>query len=170
MLGSESVHSTLALGQIVKGNVIENFLHDGCVLENLAILFWVFNAPLHSVPDVFIPLYNSLCKPLVPGVPLVPALLCNFIEISLRHGCSPVNLLHIFRTPFPKNTSGELFLCCKHLLLAFTTFVILGCGVKKYCKEVLYSWKWGKRINWILEILLGKYLFKVSSKDTRVIS
>ena len=26
-------------------------------------------------------------------------LLCNFIEITLQHGCSPVNLLHIFRTP-----------------------------------------------------------------------
>ena len=26
------------------------------------------------------------------------------------HGCSPVNLLHIFRTPFSKNTSGWLFL------------------------------------------------------------
>ena len=24
----------------------------------------------------------------------------NFIEIILRHGCSPVNLLHTFRTPF----------------------------------------------------------------------
>ena len=29
-------------------------------------------------------------------------LLCNFIEITLRHGCFPVNLLHIFRTPFSK--------------------------------------------------------------------
>ena len=27
-------------------------------------------------------------------------LLCNFTEITLRNGCSPVNLLHIFRTPF----------------------------------------------------------------------
>ena len=35
-------------------------------------------------------------------------LLCNFIEIAFRHGCSPVNLLHIFRTPFSKNTSGGL--------------------------------------------------------------
>ena len=26
------------------------------------------------------------------------------------YGCSPVNLLHIFRTPFPKNTSGRLLL------------------------------------------------------------
>ena len=30
----------------------------------------------------------------------------NFIEIALRHGCSPINLPHIFRTPFPNNTSG----------------------------------------------------------------
>ena len=26
-------------------------------------------------------------------------LLCNFIEITLRHRCSPENLLHILRTP-----------------------------------------------------------------------
>ena len=30
--------------------------------------------------------------------------------LALRHGCSPVNLLHIFRTPFPRNTSGWLLL------------------------------------------------------------
>ena len=34
----------------------------------------------------------------------------NFIEITLRHGSSPVNLQHILRTPFPKNTSGHLLL------------------------------------------------------------
>ena len=34
----------------------------------------------------------------------------NFIEIALRQGCSPVNLLQIFRTPFLKNTSGGLLL------------------------------------------------------------
>ena len=34
----------------------------------------------------------------------------NFIEIALRHGCSPVNLLHIFRIPFHKNTFGWLLL------------------------------------------------------------
>ena len=27
----------------------------------------------------------------------------NFIEIALWHRCSPVNLLHIFRTPFHRN-------------------------------------------------------------------
>ena len=35
-------------------------------------------------------------------------LFCNLTEISLRHWCSPVNLLHIFSIPFPKNTSGGL--------------------------------------------------------------
>ena len=29
---------------------------------------------------------------------------CNFTEIELRHACSPLNLQHIFRTLFPKNT------------------------------------------------------------------
>ena len=33
-----------------------------------------------------------------------------FIEITLGHSCSLVNLLHIFRTPFTKNTSGWLLL------------------------------------------------------------
>ena len=41
-------------------------------------------------------------------------LLCNFIEIALWHGCSLVNLLHIFRTPFPKDTSGRLLLLIIH--------------------------------------------------------
>ena len=38
------------------------------------------------------------------------AMQSNFIEIALRHGCSLVNLLHIFRTPFSKNTFGRIFL------------------------------------------------------------
>ena len=42
---------------------------------------------------------------------------CNFnkvgkqsVDIALRHGCYPVNLQYIFRTPSPKNTSGWLLL------------------------------------------------------------
>ena len=31
-------------------------------------------------------------------------------DFALWHRCSPVNLLHIFRTPFPRNTSGWLLL------------------------------------------------------------
>ena len=32
----------------------------------------------------------------------VQKLTSNFIEIALRHGCSTVNLLHIFGTSFPR--------------------------------------------------------------------
>ena len=49
----------------------------------------------------------------------------NFIEIALRHGCSPVNLLYIFRTSFPRNTSGWQFLtviCIHSKLLIISTF------------------------------------------------
>ena len=35
---------------------------------------------------------------------------CNFIEIAIRHGCSLVNFLHIFRPLFLKNTSGQQLL------------------------------------------------------------
>ena len=41
--------------------------------------------------------------------------LWNFIETTLRHGCSPVNFLHIFNALFLQNTSKwlllELLLC-----------------------------------------------------------
>ena len=34
----------------------------------------------------------------------------KFIEITLWYVYFPVNLLHIFRAPFPKNTTAWLFL------------------------------------------------------------
>ena len=39
----------------------------------------------------------------------------NFIEIVPGYGCSSVNLLHIFRTPFP-NTFGRLLLTPKNTI------------------------------------------------------
>ena len=44
----------------------------------------------------------------------------NLIEITLRHGCSPANLLHIFRTPFSRNTS-EWLLLATVLQVLYTT-------------------------------------------------
>ena len=48
----------------------------------------------------------------------------NFIEIKLRRRCSPVNLLHIFRTAFLKSTSGGL-----HLSAVPIRPVISNCGM-----------------------------------------
>ena len=47
-------------------------------------------------------------------------LLCNFIEITLWHRCSPVNLLLIFRTSFPKNTSRRLLLAILIIIWFFS--------------------------------------------------
>ena len=46
----------------------------------------------------------------------------NFIKIPLLHERSPLNLVHIFRTPFHKNISGRLLL-------------ILGRKVSNFSKE-----------------------------------
>ena len=45
---------------------------------------------------------------------------CNFNKVAkqLLHGCFPVNLLYIFRTPSPRNTSGWLLLNRAFHLLA----------------------------------------------------
>ena len=58
----------------------------------------------------------------------------NFIEITLRRVCSHVNLLHIFKTPFLKNTSGRLILLITQKLskwfisFAFCLFFFWGNG------------------------------------------
>ena len=61
----------------------------------------------------------------------------NFIEITLPHGCSPVNLLHIFRTTFHKKTSGEM------LLFEWVLSTLLGQKKKgsmtKRCLHVVWN-------------------------------
>ena len=62
----------------------------------------------------------------------------NFIEIALRHGCSPVNLLHIFRTPFPRNTSWWLLLITKFLFLTLTLDNFLFNGIH-YLQKIVFA-------------------------------
>ena len=66
----------------------------------------------------------------------------NFIEITLRHGCSPVNLLHNFRTPFLKNTSERLPLTKWWLLLSFVISAVvqeITFIFQDYCNGILFS-------------------------------
>ena len=68
---------------------------------------------LISLPDVFLgkgvlKIYSKFTEEHPCQSVILIKLLCNVFEIALRHGCSPVNLLHIFRTPFYKNTCGGL--------------------------------------------------------------
>ena len=68
-----------------------------------------------SHPEVFLGKgFLKLCRKFTGEHPcrsvISKKLQSSFIEVALPHGCSPVNLLHIFRTPFSKNTSGRLLL------------------------------------------------------------
>ena len=86
----------------------------------------------------------------------------NFIEIAFRYGCSPVNLLHIFRTPFPKNTSEGLLLVF-HAFISFKNNIwylikkltVINKGLFKVffnpplleaSSHFSSPWKWGYRI------------------------
>ena len=102
----------------------------------------------------------------------------NFIEITLQHRCSPVNLLHIFWTLFPKNISGGLLLFQKAAILEENSaidlkenkgllygrcdqrikfrFYLIPCRV--VCKKPIFSYNIS---------LANIYLFKVKNRDTR---
>ena len=67
-------------------------------------------------------------------------LLCNFIEIVLRHGYSGVNLLHIFKTPFPKNTSRRLLLI---LVISYDNSFQLPF---LFCSTVFMHWEFYLRV------------------------
>ena len=70
-------------------------------------------------------------------------LLCKFIEIALRHGCSPVHLLHIFRTTLPRN---EKFLYIRIIIsqdIQPTISILAPPNLYKYyiCSKVNKSYK-----------------------------
>ena len=49
----------------------------------------------------------------------------KFIAIALQHGCSLVNLPHIFRTPFPKSTFGWLLLIIEFITLITISMLLI---------------------------------------------
>ena len=69
----------------------------------------------------------------------IPKCDSNFIEITLRDVCSPVNLLYVvFRTPFSKNSSGGLLLQC----LSNHTIISLLCDLNFIQTTEKYKHKW----------------------------
>ena len=75
-------------------------------------------------------------------------LLCNFIEINLWYGCSPVNLPHIFRTPFSRNTSGWLLLyyvpCTDS---AYPFIIIKSCFINYLISIIIFITFFNQSIN-----------------------
>ena len=141
---------------------------------NIQILWWrgrlIWNIYRSSRPEVLLGKgVLKICSKFTGEHPCRSAisakLLCNFIEIALRNGCSPVNLLHIFRTPFLlKNTSGGTKIA-NALRSTFVIFVLWhsysthsrqfefcfdpvhfrsiyqhkNCQIWKYCLHVIFS-------------------------------
>ena len=112
----------------------------------------------------------------------------NFIEITLRHRCSPVNLLNIFRTSFLKNassvfahnaannlTSGFDNLFASGLAVIFTaiaawliysslnwlTFVLVMRLISWHVASVTYS-----LMTWLLDLLVAWPIFTVMAWPT----
>ena len=92
--------------------------HLNIIKEILALLkcfpkqLWIFRS---NLPEVFLrkgvpKIYSKFIGEHPCRSVILIKLQSNFIEITLEHGCYPVNLLHILRTPFYKNTSGVLLL------------------------------------------------------------
>ena len=121
------------------------------ILRYLRVFFlWIFASVLHSFfifnydgTDVFdhqsltaVMVCSKKCSKFTEENPFQSVtsikLQSNFIEITPHHGFAPVNLLHVFRTPFPKDTS-------EGLLLKSTVFVIMYQCVQKWCFVVLIA-------------------------------
>ena len=72
----------------------------------------------------------------------------NFIEITLRHGYCPSNLLHIFRTPSLRNASGRLLLSLV-LVYSFHYFYVFYSTASEDIKKNCAGW-WSKKPNFYL--------------------
>ena len=102
-------------------------LRASLTLSSLLFLWWysnlkckkstkVYTKPRSSPPEVFLEKsVLKICSKFTGEHPCTNMILKKLQsrrnEITFCDGCSPVNLLHSFRTSFPKNTSGSYF--CK---------------------------------------------------------
>ena len=83
----------------------------------------------------------------------------NFIEIALRHGCSSINLLHIFRIPFLKNTSGRLLLSFPLVVFLCSLAEIINNNNQQCVSNVLLKivvndiTQWVQGLNWTISVV-----------------
>ena len=64
----------------------------------------------------------------------------NFIEIALRHGCSPVHLLLIFRTTFFRNVSGWLLLNIFYYVILYWIITLPTVNQSSLISSTYYDW------------------------------
>ena len=100
------------MSRVVK-RLMNNFV---CVLSSDYSVYYILLHVLHCIfrsspPDgLLVKDVPKICSKFILLRNCDFNLQSNFIEITLRHGRSPVNLLHIFKTPLLTNTSSWLLL------------------------------------------------------------
>ena len=138
------------------------FLVSSYSRESLIALFVSKKSTRSSPPEVFLKKgFLKICSKFRGEHPcwsVISIKLRNFIKMALRHGCSPVSLLHIIRILLPKNTSGRLLLeypvifldglSPAHFLLVLMNLLyqevlersINKVFIKRHCWTSLYFW------------------------------
>ena len=94
-----------------KNNFFKEHLLGDCFCK------WIYTFFISSPPVVLLEnvaeIWNKFTGEHVCWSVILIKLRSNFIKITLSLRCSLVKLLHIFRKPFPRNTSGGLLLFIK---------------------------------------------------------
>ena len=95
---------------------------------------------------------------------------CDFHKVAKQlywnhtsASCSPVNLLHIFRTPFSKNTSGGLFLRIVHCLEQF--YELYSSVQNSRRRMVGIFWSFGEEI---ITYNCGQNLWNNAKKSSKI--
>ena len=88
-------------------NTSDNSMKEFCSLNGLKNLINRSSPPWVFLGKGVLKIYSKFTAEHPCRSVITIKLQSNFIEITLRHGCSRVNLLHIFRTLFLKNISGR---------------------------------------------------------------
>ena len=109
-------HRKVSSNKIVCRTKVSQFLrdreNDACIFSRREIKFAELRSSHLEVFLIkgFLKICSKFTGEHLCGSAILIKLLWIFIEIALRHGCSPVNLLHIFGKSFPRNTFGWLLL------------------------------------------------------------
>ena len=114
---------------------VVSFMHEFVLLY--AVYFNIF---LQIYIYIYIYIYRGVlktCRRFTGQHPCRSAISIKLQSITLPHGFCPVNLLHIFRTRFSKNTFGRLLLYMYImqglLLLLLIIYIYTFC---KHCKSL----------------------------------
>ena len=120
---------------------------------------WIGNTYRSSHPEMFLRKgVLKICSKFTGEHPsqnvISIKLLCSFIEIALWHVSSAVNLLHIFRTPFPRKTAGWPLL---HIPMEDDALSALSVKILQMSKVHLIGFR--RCLEWALEsVKIRNYL------------